>query len=100
MSFAFTPQQGLILVLAKATGPHGDLILHLALDTGATTTLINEMLVQSLGYDTVNAPKKVQIATASGAEMAAQVTLLELCALGFDRANFPVVCLPCRPPLV
>ena len=51
MSFPFTPQQGLIKVSAKVIGPWGDTVLQLALDTGATTTLLSASRLQPLGYD-------------------------------------------------
>lgn len=92
MSFPFTPHQGLVKVNTKVIGPWGDTVLQLALDTGATTTLLSASRLQPLGYDIANAPHKVQIATASGMEMAAQITLLQLSALGLDRVNFSVVC--------
>jgi predicted aspartyl protease len=92
MSFNFDRQQGLVKVSAKVVGPSGDAVLQLALDTGATTTLLSVSRLQALGYDTASATTKVQIATASGAEMASQIAILQLSALGFDRVSFPVVC--------
>jgi hypothetical protein len=45
MSFGFDPHQGLII-----TGPSGTALLRLALDTGATSTLINVATLVSLTY--------------------------------------------------
>lgn len=42
MSFAFNPNQGLIIVQTELWGPLGNGILSLALDTGATSTLVNQ----------------------------------------------------------
>jgi hypothetical protein len=41
MSHAFDPHQGLVIVNTEVVGHSGTAILRLALDTGATTTLIN-----------------------------------------------------------
>jgi predicted aspartyl protease len=92
MTFPFIPQQGLVKIGAKVVGPFGDAVLQLALDSGATTTLINANRLQALGYDTANAPGKIPITTASGSVLAPQIALLQFSALGFDRVNFPVVC--------
>ncbi len=41
MSFSFDPGDGLVVVNVELKGPSGSAILRLALDTGASTTLIN-----------------------------------------------------------
>lgn len=41
MSYRFAPREGLIIVPTRVFGPAGDAIVRLALDTGATRTLIN-----------------------------------------------------------
>jgi predicted aspartyl protease len=92
MSFFFTPLQGLVKVSAKVVGLSGDIVLELALDTPATTTLLSKGRLQALGYDTANVPDKVQIVTGSGVELASRIAILELSALGITRANFEVVC--------
>ena len=56
MSFAFDPHQGLIIVPTLITGPSGTALLRLALDTGATSTLINVATLVALMYDAALAP--------------------------------------------
>jgi len=52
MTPAFDPYQGLIIVNTEDVGESGTALLRLALDTGATTTLINSgMLLSMLGLD-------------------------------------------------
>ena len=51
MSFSFDPQQGLIIVPAELWGPSGSAVLRLALDTGATGTVVNTGMLVALGYD-------------------------------------------------
>ena len=59
MSAPFDPQQGLIVVPAELWGPTGSVVLRLALDTGATSTVVNVALLVTVGYD----PALTQIAS-------------------------------------
>jgi hypothetical protein len=68
MSFPFDPQQGLIIVPAELWGPNGSAVLRLALDTGATGTMVNTGMLVALGYDPALIPDRVQITTGSGVE--------------------------------
>lgn len=51
MKFSFDPAVGLIVVKAELFGPAGNAVLQLALDTGATTTLINVSPLVTIGLD-------------------------------------------------
>ena len=51
MSFDFDPNEGLIVVPTRLYGPSGDTIVHLALDTGATGSLISWDVAILIGYD-------------------------------------------------
>lgn len=90
-NFAFDPNQGLIIVPTEITGPSGTALLRLALDTGATSTLINVAALVSLTYDTALAPDRVQVTTGSGVEFAPRVALDKIIALGMERTSFPVL---------
>ena len=68
MSFSFDPHQGLIIVQAELDGPSGSVVLRLALDTGATGTLINVGMLVSIGYDPALVPDRVQVTTGSSVE--------------------------------
>ena len=57
MSARFDPGGGLIIVSAELTGPTGTAILRLALDSGATGTLINASMLVAVGYDLALAPE-------------------------------------------
>ena len=92
MSFAFDPDQGLIIVRAELEGPTGSAILRLALDTGATSTLINTGMLVSIGYDPSLAPNRIQVATGSGVEFLPRVTMSKVTALGNEQTTFPVLC--------
>ena len=91
MSEVFYPHRGLIIVRAEVAGPNGIGVLRLALDTGATGTLISVGLLTAIGYDPALAPNRVQITTGSGVEYVPRITVVRLKALGQERLNFPVL---------
>ena len=91
MSFPFDPQQGLIIVPAELWGPNGSAVLRLALDTGATGTVVNTGMLVALGYDPALIPDRVQITTGSGVEFVPRVLLDRIMALGRESAGFPVL---------
>lgn len=92
MTYPFDPQQGLVIVKAELLGPSGTAFLRLALDTGATSTLVNTGMLVSIGLDPSLASERFQVTTGSGIEFAPRVTLMEIAALGQRRRKFPVLC--------
>jgi hypothetical protein len=98
MSFAFNALHGLIIVRTEVEGPSGRAIFRLALDTGATTTLISVAPLVALGYDPALAPSRVQVTTGSGIEFVPRILVTRITALSTDRISFPVLChtLPSR----
>jgi predicted aspartyl protease len=92
MSFAFEPQQGLIIIRAELWGPSGSAVLRLALDTGATGTVVNVGMLVAVGYDPALVPDRIQVTTGSGVEFVPRVILDKLEALGHERTGFPVLC--------
>jgi predicted aspartyl protease len=91
VTFPFDPQQGLIVVPAELWGPSGSVVLRLALDTGATATLVNIAMLVGVGYDPALAPTRVQVTTGSGVEYVPRVTLSRIRALGQERVDFGVL---------
>jgi hypothetical protein len=59
MSVSFDPNEGLVVLAVQLTGPSGSAILRLALDTGATRTLLCH-----LPWRSKNASVLVRILTA------------------------------------
>lgn len=92
MSFPFDSQQGLVIVWAELEGPSGNAVLRLALDTGATGTMINVGMLVAIGYDPALVPERFQVTTRSGIEFVPCITLSKIVALGQERPNFPVLC--------
>lgn len=66
MTFKFKANYGLVIVKARIVGPTRDVVVRIALDTGATTTMVNAAPLVTAGYDPALAPERVQITT--GAE--------------------------------
>lgn len=91
MSTSFNPQHHLIGVEVRLFGPSGDCKARLALDTGASSTVIAKDLLILIGYDPDTLPKTVNFTTGSGVESAARVSIDKLEALGQVRLNFSVI---------
>jgi predicted aspartyl protease len=91
MSFAFDARRGPIIVSAEVIGPGRPVVVRLALDTGATRTLLNVAVLVAAGYDPAAAPDRVQITTGSGVEFAVRLVVRRLKALDHERFDFPVV---------
>jgi clan AA aspartic protease (TIGR02281 family) len=86
------PQEDLIYVPTRAVGPNGELILRLAIDTGATTTTLLWDAAIRLGYNPASESDYRQVTTASGVVRASRITLSRIEALGHEHHNFPVLC--------
>ena len=59
MSYQFDPDTGLVIIYSEVFGPSGSIVLRLALDTGATGTMINVAPLTTVGYDPSLAPDRV-----------------------------------------
>jgi len=91
MSVPFNPNGQLIVVDAELEGPLGTAVLHLALDTGATRSVINAGLLLATGLDPATATQLVQVTTGSGVESIALLTVNRLSALGQHRSGCTVL---------
>ncbi len=92
MSFSFDAQRGLVIVRAELEGPSGSVILRLALDTGATGTMVNVGMLVSIGYDLSLVANRIQVTTGRGVEYVPRIVLSKITALGQERMDFPVLC--------
>jgi len=91
MPVSFDSRQGSIVVRAELSGYTGSGILRLALDTGATSTVVNVGMLVAIGYDPALAADRVQVTTGSGIEFAPRVVVKRFVALGHVRSDFPVL---------
>ena len=92
MSFPFEPKQGLIIVPAEIWGPSGSAVLRLAVDTGATGTLVNVATLVAIGYDPALVSDRTQVTTGSGVEFVPRVVVGKIVAVGQERQSFEVLC--------
>ncbi len=88
----FHAASGPILLNAEITGPLGSVVVKLALDTGATTTLINRETLLSLGFDPDQSPRQISMTTGSSIETVPIVVLTRLSSLGQHRFGHSVIC--------
>jgi predicted aspartyl protease len=91
VSFTFNPHHGLIVVGAELHGPSASIVLRLALDTGASTTMISSAPLVTAGYDPALAGERVQVTTAAGVEFLPRVKIERLSSLGSDRADLAIL---------
>ncbi|HKB01660.1 MAG TPA: retropepsin-like aspartic protease [Gemmataceae bacterium] len=90
MTFPFDPTQGLVIVEAKIAGPTNNVVVHLALDTGATNTFLDEALLAFAGYTPADATSQFNVLTASGTIRLLEVPVTSFMALGQTRTSFPI----------
>jgi hypothetical protein len=88
----FDPKRGLIVVPVWLVGPAADLRVNLALDTGATATMVSREAATLLGHDLESATDHADIVTGSGEERAPRVVMTTVAALGVTRGSMGVVC--------
>ena len=91
MTQPFDPDQGLVVVQSELFGPSGSIVLRLAVDTGATSTLLNVAPLEIVGYDPSSSSKRIRIATGSGEEEVPRVRVKRIKAMGQERSSFPVL---------
>jgi hypothetical protein len=68
MSVPFDRHGRLIVVRANLWGPSGRTLLRMALDTGATATVVRASSLITLSYDPADATEHCDVATGSGIE--------------------------------
>ena len=91
MKETYDDSLGVLVVPAELFGPSGSVVLRLAVDTGATHTMINVGLLAVIGYDPSLVPDRVQVTTGSGVEYAPLVPVNRINVLGQERNGFPVL---------
>ena len=91
MSLPFDPAYGLIVVPVRLEGTTNTIITRLALDTGATTTLVSQHILGLLGYDPDAATQRQPISMGNGITFAPYVSVVRIAALGQERRDFSVI---------
>ena len=100
---SFNPSSESILLRLQVGGvdPATFRNVPVALDTGATITIIPSQVLIALGYDLLNAKERVQLITASGTEFAKRINVERLTVIGETIENIDVLChdLPGNSPI-
>jgi hypothetical protein len=94
MMLPFDPGEDLIVVPARVLGSGKELIVRLALDTGATSSMLNWDIAVNLGYDPSAAPNRVHTTTGSGIEMLPSIIIRRFESLGHAHTDFPILLPP------
>ena len=92
MSQAFDPHSGLIVVPAVLWGPSGEIAARLALDTGATRSMLSWDVLIGVGYDPSVSQDRVHVTTGSAVDFVPTVSVLKLRSLEQEREGFPLLC--------
>src|SRR5688572_16629252 len=91
MTIGYESHDGLIVVTAKLHGPAGIGALRLAIDTGATRTIISTKLLAAAGYDLAAVQDRTEMITGSGVEYVSRILIDRLSALGVTSAGMFVI---------
>jgi hypothetical protein len=81
----------LIVVEVRIVGPERDTITHLALDTGASSTVIGWDVLDVAGYKPADAIGQVEMTTGSSIQLVPKIKLKRLDALGKHRRGLEIV---------
>jgi hypothetical protein len=90
MTANFAPNAAPIVIEAFLTGPRRTARIRLALDTGASGTLVRRSLLVALGYDLTAPTRRRRLRAATGGAVAPVIDIRQLLALGSLRSNYPV----------
>ena len=88
----FNAKEGLAVVPVRICGPTGTADVRLALDTGATMSLIRSAVLASIGCDPSADAERVEVTTGSSVLYVPRVNLASIRALGREQRAFPVIC--------
>lgn len=101
MRIRFDTNLRIIRVVAGVFGPSGNLLIRLAIDTGATRTLIRDGVLHDIGCDPTAAIRIEPVLTPAGVIDLPVVRLDRLSALGTIRSGFEVACgtMPANAPI-
>ncbi len=91
MKFFFKADYGLVYVRVKVSCGDREAILNLALDTGASATIISARKLTEVGYDLTKPEDEIYITTGSGLIFVPKITIEKLTALGKTKNNLVVI---------
>ena len=92
MTTSFNPAENHIPLSVRLSGPSGEAMVRLILDTGASRTLVNREVIERLGYSLSTGLPTARVATGSRIENMPIITVSRISALGLERGNLEVLC--------
>jgi len=94
-------KDGVISLYVQITGPRTYRIIKMALDTGASYTIIPLETAIAIGYNPVLSRKRIEITTASGVVIVPVIKIKSITCLGKEIKNIEVIChdLPSQSPV-
>lgn len=90
--FKFNPKQSIIICHAEIAGPKTELFLKMALDTGATYTMVPFEAAEAIGCSPSRSQRKIEITMGSGIEYVPIITVPKFRAFGIEIKNMEVIC--------
>ena len=91
MKFRFKADYGLVYVRVKVSCADREVVLNLALDTGASGTIVSAKKLTEVGYDLDKLEDEIYITTGSGLIFVPKITIEKLTALGKEKTNFQII---------
>ncbi len=91
MSFSFDPHRQLVIGKTRLLGPAGTIVIQMALDTGASSSLIGWHALKLVGDDLGDAFEQVEMTTGSGVERVPRIKVRRIEAFGRRRIGLGVV---------
>lgn len=94
-------KESVISCYVVCKGPVASRTIKMALDTGATYTMIPIEIACDIGYDPATTRKRIEISTANGLILAPLIDIAKISAFGFSLKNVSVIChdLPPESPV-
>ena len=90
--FSLDYQKGIIFCIAKIIKGSNSVIIKMALDTGATYTMISHEAVAGIGIHPAIARRKIEVTTGNGIILAPVVVIPKFRTLGYEIKNLEVIC--------
>jgi len=99
--FKFNPRESIIICHAEITNQKIELSLKMALDTGATYTMIPIEVAIAVGCDPLRSRRRIEIITGSSVEYVPLITVPKFRAFGVEIKDMEVIChnLPSQSPV-
>lgn len=99
--FKLDTTQGIVLCKAKLINKSSSIILKLAVDTGASSTMISMEAAMAIGINPSKSIRSIEVSTASGTIIAPVIKIPLIRCFGVEVKNLQVFChtLPPQSPV-